>query len=304
MTAFWSGWVIALILFNLGITFFLFAWGLRVKVPTQPDGTSGHVWAHGVLRESVRNLPKWWIVMSGLTYVFGIWYFIQYPGFGHYDGKLKWTSHVEEARDTLENRRKLDPVLARFAEKSIAELAHNPSALRYGSRLYADNCAACHGHNGMGNQLIGAPNLTDRDTLYGNDGDTILASINNGRHGVMPPKGGNASLSDDDVTNLTHYVLSLSGSEHDVARAQAGQPKFAMCGACHGAEGKGNPMMGAPNLTDRVWLYGGSFEAIEHSIREGRSGVMPAWNERLAPSEARAVAAWVYSLSNRTSGDY
>ncbi|HET7065380.1 MAG TPA: cytochrome-c oxidase, cbb3-type subunit III [Rudaea sp.] len=296
MSAFWSDWVMVLVTFNLGFALILFLWGLRVRIPTQPDGTSGHVWAHGLLREGVRNLPLWWVLLSAAVFVGAFAYLALYPGFGNSAGRLGWTSHAELATDTAANDALLEPEFKAFATRSVEELAKDESALRIGNRVFADNCAACHGSQGRGNALIGAPNLTDADWLYGGDGEKILQSILGGRHGAMPPWG--AVLHDDGVEKVANYVLSLSGAAHDAAKAASGKPLFVTCSACHGAEGKGNPVLGAPNLTDAIWLYGGDLATVEKSIRDGRSGVMPAWRQRLSDGEARTAAAYVYSLSH------
>ncbi len=297
MSGFWSWWVIGLIVFNLGVTFSLFLWAPRAKVPTLPDGTTGHVWAHGVLREGMHRLPRWWIALSLAMFIAAFAYLALYPGFGNHAGALRWTSRGQLEGDVAANRARLAATLRRYAGVPVETLAGDPAVRAMGLVLFRDNCAACHGPEGRGNPLLGAPDLTDDDWLYGGDGETILASVLDGRHGVMPAWG--AQFGDADIDNLAHYVLSLSGAPHDAAKALVGQALFAVCAACHGAEGRGNPALGAPNLTDTIWLYGGDPETIRTSIREGRGGVMPAWRARLGPERARVLAAYVYSLSHR-----
>ncbi|MBS0515334.1 MAG: cytochrome-c oxidase, cbb3-type subunit III [Proteobacteria bacterium] len=299
MSAFWSAWVMFLIVLNLGITLFLFLWGQRVEIPTRADGTSGHVWAHGVLREGVRRLPLWWVLLSASMFVAGFAYLALYPGFGRSRGLLGWTSHDELAAATQRNDAVLGDRMQRYSLYPIEELARDGGATRMGHVLFEDNCAACHGREATGNPLLGAPNLADNDWLYGGDGKAIMTSILDGRHGVMPPW---ASLGEDNVVSLANYVLSLSGAAHDDARAAQGKALFATCAACHGAEGKGNPALGAPNLTDNIWLYGGDLASVEESIRHGRGGVMPAWRARLGENDARVIAAWIYSLSHGNAG--
>jgi cytochrome c oxidase cbb3-type subunit 3 len=297
MSDFWSAWVMVLIVVNLGITLFLFLWGPRVEIPTQPDGTSGHVWAHGVLREGVRRLPTWWIVLSASMFVIGFAYLALFPGFGAFKGLLGWTSHGELAQNESANDRLELPLRERIRGKSVETIATDPEALRVGQVIFIDNCAACHGRDGHGNHAVGAPDLTDNDWLYGGDGKSILASIENGRRGAMPAFAG--SLSDDDIVNLAHYVTNLSGRTYDLFRVQLGQRLFSTCAACHGANAKGNPALGAPNLTDAVWLYGGNLADIAETIRHGRNGLMPAWRDRLGEEDATLVAAWVYARSHR-----
>jgi cytochrome c oxidase cbb3-type subunit 3 len=295
MSEFWSTWVVVLVVINLGITVFLFLWGLRVAIPTQPDGTSGHVWAHGVLREAVRRLPTWWVVLSAASLIAGIGYLALYPALGASAGALAWTSRDELARAQEANRRLQAPLLERLSGKPVETIAADPDALRIGQVLFVENCAVCHGRDARGNRALGAPDLTSSAWRYGDDGKSILTSIMGGRTGTMPPFGG--SMSDTEIRDLANYVLSLSGRTHDSLRADFGRPRFSACAACHGAEGKGNPSLGAPNLTDNVWLYGGGIEDIVETIRRGRNGVMPAFRARLGEENASLVAAWVYAQS-------
>jgi cytochrome c oxidase cbb3-type subunit 3 len=301
MSGFWSGWVKFLVVLNLGITFLLFILALRVKIPTQPDGTTGHVWAHGVLREGVRKLPLWWVVISALMFVIGFVYLALYPGFGASKGALGWTSMQQLQRETATNDAKLRAAIEPLRPLSIEQIAADSQSAEGGHRLYLDNCAACHGSEAHGNQVLGAPNLTDRDWLYGGDSAALLASISDGRNGAMPAWG--STLGRDGVNEVASYVLSLSGVTAPEDWVAAGKPRFEMiCAACHGPDGRGNPALGAPNLTDNVWLYGGDFPSVTASIRDGRSGVMPAWRHRLSEDERRAIAAWVVAQSHRAAG--
>ncbi|HEX7114559.1 MAG TPA: cytochrome-c oxidase, cbb3-type subunit III [Steroidobacter sp.] len=294
MDGFWSGWVKFLVVLNLGITFLLFLAALFIKIPTQADGTTGHVWAHGVIREAVRKLPRWWVFCSALVFVIGVVYLALYPGFGSFRGVLGWTSEAQFQREAAENEAKLEAALAPLRNLSIEEIAANPQSVAIGHRLFLDNCAACHGIDARGNQTLGAPDLLDSDALYGNDSATLLASIRDGRNGVMPAWG--SALGHEGVNEVAAYVLSLSGVNAPKDWVEAGKARFqGMCVGCHGADGRGNPALGAPNLTDRVWLYGGDFKRVAQSIRDGRSGVMPAWRNRLTDDEIRMIAAWVTS---------
>jgi cytochrome c oxidase cbb3-type subunit 3 len=289
-----------LIVINLGITLFLFLWGLRVAIPTQSDGTSGHVWAHGVLREGVRRLPTWWIVISAMAFVACFGYLALYPGFGAFSGHLDWTSQGELERAQAANRQLEAPLRERVRGKPLEAIAADAEAVRIGEVIFVDNCAACHGRNARGNRALGAPDLTDNDWLYGGDDKSILASILDGRRGVMPAFGG--TIPAESILDLAHYVASLSGMTYDLLRASIGKKLYSSCAACHGAEGKGNPAMGAPNLTDATRLYGaGDARAIAEIISGGRSGVMPAWRGRLGSDDAALVAAWVYAQSHPTT---
>src|SRR5690606_4605546 len=223
-------------------------------------------------------------------------YLVLFPGYGDNKGLLGWTMHGELAEDIASTRARMEPLIAQHSQMSVEQLAAEPSAVAIGHRLFVDNCAACHGASAQGNSLLGAPMLTDRDWLYGGDGETLMASILDGRRGAMPAMG--ATLGAAGVEEVAQYVLSLSGSANNPLKAALGKAQFTTCAACHGGDGKGNPALGAPNLTDSVWLYGGSQVHVEQTIREGRSGEMPAFRTRLSENEAKVIAAWVYRQSN------
>jgi cytochrome c oxidase cbb3-type subunit III len=287
MSKFWSTWVIVLLMINVTLVLFLFVWGQVVKIPTEPDGTTGHVWAHGVLREGVRRLPWWWVVYSIVGVIGAIACLVLFNGFS--TGELQ--------RDTAASEQKLQATLAPLRESSLSQLAANSAATSIGHRLYLDNCAACHGEHARGNTALGAPNLTDADSLHGVDPESVLASIRDGRIGTMP--GWGAALGVDGVNQVAAYVLGFSGVATPEDWRAAGKARYeTMCVACHGADGRGNPGLGAPDLTDQTWLYGGQFNRVAESIREGRTGVMPAWGQRLSTDEQRVTAAWVLAQSS------
>lgn len=301
MSRFWSAWVMVLITLNLGIALALFVWAQRVKVPVQPDGTTGHVWAHGVLREAVRRLPVWWVIVSAAMLVWGLGYLVLFPGFGGFPGVLGWTSKDQLARDTAANAAQLDETLARIRGVPVETLARDRSVTAIGAVLYEDNCAACHGRDGRGNQALGSPNLVDGNSLYGNDATAILTSILDGRQGVMPALGG--VLGQQGANEAAAYVLTLNGYQAPADWVAAGKLHFQnLCASCHGPEGHGNETIGAPDLTDDVWLYGRDFNRMAETIRGGRQGYMPAWRARLGEERSRAVAAWVYAAGQREHG--
>ena len=280
MSGFWSGWVIFLAVLTIGISVSLFIGGLRVKLPTQADGTTGHDWDG--IREGVRNLPWWWILYSAVGFIVPIGYLLLYEG----------SSAEKLQRDVAANDAKLAALVEPWRTLTVEQLAENAEAVSVGHRLYLDNCAACHGSTALGNQTLGAPNLTDADWQYGGSGEMILASILEGRNGVMPPWG--AALGHNGVNEVASYVLSLGGVKAPNEWVAAGKQRYeTLCVSCHGPEGLGTPALGAPNVTDRVWLYGGSFASVATSIRDGRAGVMPAWRSRLNDDQARLIAAWV-----------
>jgi cytochrome c oxidase cbb3-type subunit III len=290
MSGFWSGWVIFLAVLTIGISVALFIGGMRVKLPTQDDGTTGHDWDG--IREGVRNLPWWWIAYSVIGFLAALGYFVLYGGLGSSSGLLGWSSQEQLRRDVAANEAKLAALTEPWRALTIEQLAGNAAAVSVGHRLYLDNCAACHGNAALGNQALGAPDLTDPEWQYGGGGEAIMASILDGRNGVMPPWGG--ALDHTGVNEVTAYVLSLGGVQAPQDWIAAGKQRYeTLCVSCHGPEGLGNPALGAPNLTDRVWAYGGSFASVAASIRDGRSGVMPAWRSRLNNDQARLIAAWV-----------
>jgi len=292
VSGFWSIWVIVLAGLTAGLSLFMFFWAQRMRIDTAEDGTTGHVWAHGVLREAVRPLPWWWVLVSAGAFLFGVLYLFLYPGFGSYAGRIGWTSQGEQQRHTAENDAKLEARLAPLRDLSVEQLAAHDEAVDIGRRLYLDNCAACHGTSAHGNHAVGAPDLTDADWLYGGDDQTILTSILEGRKGVMPPLGG--AIGGNGVNEVAAYVVSRVGTQVPADWAAAGKTRFdALCSACHGVDGRGNPALGAPNLVDNAWLYGSNIESVVAAVRDGRNGVMPAWRGRLSDDEARLILAWI-----------
>jgi cytochrome c oxidase cbb3-type subunit 3 len=294
MTSFWSWFIVVIVVANiLGSAWLLFA----NSRDSSAEKTTGHVWDED-LTEYNKPLPLWWVGLFVGSIVFGIGYLALYPGLGSFAGTLGWSSAKQHDRDVADANAKLDALFAQFRGRSVAELSADPKALAIGHNVFANNCVACHGSAARGGP--GFPNLTDSDWLYGGTPDTVVASITNGRAGVMPPWG--PMLGDPGVENVANYVLSLSGQKHDAAKAEAGKTQFmTICIACHGPDGKGNPALGAPNLTDDIWLYGGDLASIEATIRSGRNGQMPAWGKALGDDRVRLVAAWVLAQSGEKS---
>jgi cytochrome c oxidase cbb3-type subunit 3 len=218
---------------------------------------------------------------------------------GGFKGNLAWSSAGQYADEVKKAEAEFGPLFAQYLAKDLKTVSADPQAKEMGSRLFLTYCAQCHGSDARGSK--GFPNLTDRDWLYGGAPETIKASILEGRNGVMPPMGA-AVGGDDDVKNVANYVLSLSGSAHDSIRAAQGKAKFGACAACHGPEGKGNPALGAPNLTDKTWLYGGSVDTIAETINKGRNNLMPAHKEFLGEAKVHLLAAYVWGLGGGEQG--
>jgi len=265
----------------------------RRRLATDPDNT-GHTW-DGDLVELNNPLPRWWIYLFWITIVFSLGYLWAYPGLGSYPGLKKWTSTNEYLDEVQLAERQYGPIYARLAATDIAQLAGSSEVRTVGGRLFLNYCSQCHASDARGGK--GFPNLTDKDWLYGGDPETIKKTILDGRNGVMPALGA-AIGGEAGAKDLANFVRSLSGLPHDKEAAARGKPKFAICAACHGAEGHGNPAMGAPNLADAVWLYGGSEATIVETIMKGRNNVMPAHREFLGEQRAHILAAYVYGLSN------
>jgi cytochrome c oxidase cbb3-type subunit 3 len=291
MTSGWGLYVALLVLINvIGALWLLFA---TSRAQPQGEGTTGHTWDED-LREYNNALPRWWLGLFLITVVFAAGYLFLYPGFGAVAGTLGWTSATEVKADLDENNRRFEAVVARFRDATIEELEHDSKAIAIGHNVFVNNCAVCHGSDARGAR--GYPNLTDNDWLYGGTPDQVLTTITNGRGGVMPPLG--AALGEQGVNEVANYVLSLSGGKADAALAEAGRARFVtICAACHGPDGKGNVAIGAPNLTDNIWLYGSSLDDIKASVTNGRNGKMPAWGEILGKDRVRLVEAWVLSQS-------
>lgn len=260
------------------------------------DNTTGHVWDVD-LRELNNPLPRWWFWLFVITVVFGAFYLVLYPGLGAFPGTLGWTSSGQYQTEQRRAQEAMAPLYAKLAATPFEQLAKDPQAMAIGERLFGNNCAGCHGANARGS--TGFPNLTDGDWLYGGAPQTIIETITKGRTGTMPPMGEAVGTSDD-VRNVAQYVLSLSGAPHDSARAQLGKPKFVVCAACHGPDGKGNPALGAPNLTDNIWLHGFGEAAIVRMVMQGKTSIMPPFEGRLNPEQIHVLAAYVWSLSQKT----
>lgn len=293
MSAFWSWFIIILVAINIvGCVWLLWVTAKRRPGDPAPEDTS-HVWDED-LTEYNKPLPKWWINMFYLTIIFSIGYLAWYPGMGSFAGFGGWTSAGEHDADVAAAREKQDALFARFAGRELTDLAGDPEALRVGAGVFGNYCAACHGSDARGAR--GFPNLTDGTWQWGGRPDQVLHSILEGRNAVMAPMG-SVLGSDQAIAEVAVYVQSLSGQRVDPALAAAGRNRFAICAACHGPEGRGNEMLGAPDLTDGVWLYGGDFESIRHAIINGRFGVMPAHRDILGETRARLVAAYVLSLN-------
>jgi len=293
---FWSWWIIAIAGGGILWCFWLLLANRKGKLPAgkQVEAT-GHVWDED-LQELNNPLPRWWIIMFYLTLAFGVIYLALYPGMGTFKGLLGWTEKGQYESEVDAANSMYGPLYDRFLKQDIAALAADEDAMKTGERLYVNYCSVCHGSDARGAR--GFPNLRDHDWLYGGTPENIKTTIMYGRNGAMP--SWEASLGGDaGVEQVTNYVMSLSGRKVDKALAAKGKEKFnTFCVACHSADGTGNQALGAPNLTDNIWLYGGSASTIKQTIAKGRSGLMPAHADFLGEAKVQVLAAYIYSLSN------
>lgn len=295
MSIFWNIWIIGLTLACLGLVLWVLLANRKVAVrdDEQPENrTTGHV--YDGIEEYDNPLPRWWFLLFVGTLVYTGLYLLWYPGLGSFPGVGGWTSTTQLEREQEQARLAEEQIFAAYNTMPIAELAQDNAAMKMGVRLFANNCAVCHGADGGGN--YGFPNLTDKDWLYGGTPEKIKETLLHGRAGSMPAWG--ALLGEQNVQAVAEYVLALGKTEHDAALAVPGQAVYQQnCAVCHGADGKGNPALGAPNLTDAIWLYDGSREGVAHSIRNGRANLMPAQKDALRAEKIHLLTAYVYSLS-------
>ena len=294
---FWSIYVSVITVVSILACGLLLWFSGKARAMTAHDNTTGHIW-DGDLREMNNPLPRWWVWLFVITIVFSLAYLAMYPGLGSYAGKLGWTSTGQHSAEMDKGEREVAPLYAKFTAMKAQDVARDPQAMAIGERLFMNNCAQCHGSDARGSK--GFPNLTDGDWLHGGTPEKILETLTKGRIGNMPPMAA-AVGTPDDVKNVAHYVLSLSGSPHDSLRASLGKAKFVACAACHGMDGKGNPALGAPNLSDDIWLHGYGENAIIAMVNNGKMNQMPAQADKLGAAQLHVLSAYVWSLSNKTA---
>ncbi|MBP7609156.1 MAG: cytochrome-c oxidase, cbb3-type subunit III [Steroidobacteraceae bacterium] len=296
MTTGWSLFVIILTIANILACFWLLRWTSKPRTASEKIGggaDTGHVWDKD-LREYNNPLPKWWLWLFYITIAFGLLYLAFYPGLGNFAGLGGWTQagQYEQERAAVEARAAV--LLAPLAALPVAELANNEQAMSTAHNLFQQNCAQCHGSDGGG--AAGFPNLRDAEWQWGSDADSVVATIAGGRVAAMPPWA--AVIGEPGVEDVVAYVQTLGGQQADATKATAGQAHFeALCAACHGVDGKGNPLLGAPDLTDTTWLYGGDAATLKQTLMNGRNGQMPAWGDKLGEQRVKLLAAYVTKLA-------
>ncbi|MGR5175199.1 cytochrome-c oxidase, cbb3-type subunit III [Vibrio mediterranei] len=322
MTTFWSLWIIVITVGTLVGCAAILYWCVRDKMGVEDGADMGH--EYDGIRELNNPLPKWWTYLFVGTFIFAAIYLAMYPGLGNFKGFLGWQSSDQTVRSVEESKasiaaaqsskslvqyaKELDDAETYFGEafnrlaknadgsglRPIPEIAADSEAIKVGQRLFLQNCSQCHGSDARGQK--GFPNLTDEAWLYGGEPEAIVTTIMDGRIGQMP--AWKDALGEDGVREVVSYTLSLSGRKVNAREAEAGKARFVVCAACHGTDGKGNPAVGAPDLTDQNWLFGDSRAEVTETVMNGRSGVMPAWKDILGEEKVQLVSAYVWSLSN------
>lgn len=272
--------------------------------------TTGHVW-DGDLRELNKPLPKWWLYTLYACIVWAIGYWVLYPAWptpdGYTKGYLDYSQRGEVSRDVAAAKADQSKFLEAIASTPAADIEKNPDLMEFvmrgGAAQFGNNCAPCHGRGAQG--FKGYPNLNDDDWLWGGSEEALEKTIAHGirsgdkdaHESQMPRFGIDQILDPGQMSDAAEFVLSLSGQSTDTAAAERGKAIFEeQCAACHGPEGKGTQEVGAPNLTDSIWLYGGKKADIMETIRTGRGGVMPAWASKLDPVTVKMLAIYVHSL--------
>lgn len=296
VTPFWVYYVAGLVILSL----IFCAWILAANMTKRPSGAidlHGHCWDED-LQEWNHPLPRWWMYMFWMSIIFAAGYLVLWPGIG--DGYLGWTSHTQYDMDQAASEKAFDARFARFEKMDVKAVAADPEAHDMGQRLFLTYCMQCHGSDAKGAR--GFPNLTNKEKRWGGEPESILETITAGRAPVMPSwkvgGGGPKELSPEDIRDVANYVRSLAGLANDSIRSQRGKDVFGNCAACHGADGKGNPMLGAPNLTlSKTWIYGSSEASIVETVTNGRQGRMPAFKELLGEKKIKLLAGYVYGLS-------
>jgi cytochrome c oxidase cbb3-type subunit III len=271
--------------------------------------TTGHEW-DGV-KELNKPLPRWWLLTFYATIVWAIGYWIVYPAWPTFTGYTKGVQGYSQRVTVADELKAAQAAQGQFREQldktPLDQIRNSPDLLRFamagGAAAFQTNCGPCHGRGAQG--FAGYPNLNDDDWLWGGTIFDLHKTISNGvrsdhketRSSQMPRYGLDKLMDDAQINDAAEFVLSLTGKSSDPMAVARGQKVFAeQCASCHGPEGKGQQEQGAPNLTDEIWLYGGTKPAIVESIRTGRGGMMPAWAGRLDPITIKALTVYVHSL--------
>jgi cytochrome c oxidase cbb3-type subunit III len=295
MSAFWHWFIVVITFGNIfGCIWLIWFAGNKQQTETESGEPVGHVWDDNI-SEMNHPMPRWWLWLFYATIIFGLIYLALYPGLGNYAGALGWTQERQHAEQMEELDAQRDAFLSRFDGMELEALMADPDALAAGARVFAHNCALCHGSDARG--AVGFPNLADGEWQWGGSAEEVLTSIRDGRQGVMPALG---EATGDEAYSVAAYTYHLNGRTLafiGTASMERGEQQFQqLCTACHGADGTGNKALGAPDLTNHSWTYGGTLEAIQATVQQGRHGIMPAHSALLSEQRIRLVTAYVLSL--------
>lgn len=291
---FWGFYIAVIVLISIIAVALLLRSNSTVRVKKgEKVELMGHTW-DGDLAEYNNPLPGWWVALFYLLIAFALGYLLLYPGLVAFGNARHWSSASQHSEEVKQANNQFGPLYDKYLNMPVAEVAKDATAREMGQRLFLTYCMQCHGANAQGSK--GFPNLTDNDWLHGGSPEKIKETINKGRQGQMPAFG--AAFGEEKVKDVANYVLKISGRKHNDLRAERGAATFQqVCIACHGPEGKGNQDIGAPNLTDKIWLYGGSEQTIIETITNGRINVMPSWQAFLGDAKVQLLTAYVYGLS-------
>lgn len=294
LNSFWNWFAIIVTIASILACWWLLHWTKGISDRDEDEvGDTGHTWDNDI-RELNNPLPRWWLHAFNITIVFSLVYLVLFPGLGNFAGTLGWTQEGRYEEQMAAAEAAQAEIFARYSGMTPEQLMNDADAMGTGQRLFGQNCAMCHGSDGRG--AYGFPNLTDSEWQWGSGHQNILVAINNGRQAAMPPWAD--ALGEEGVEQVTEYVMQISGNEVSGDLAAAGAQKYTMfCAACHGPDGKGNPLLGAPDLTNDIWLYAGTREAITEALQLGRNGNMPAFGDQLTEQRRNILAAYVMSLS-------
>ena len=297
---FWHWYVVLIVLLSIiACGVFLWVQSTHHAGHEQTTDTTGHVWDE-TLEEYNNPLPRWWMWLFYGTVVFALVYVVLYPALGRFQGVFGWSTAGDHKKEVESVDAKLKPLFDKYLKMDLKAVAADKEAMEMGSRLFQTYCVQCHGSTGQGVRGKGYPDLTDKDWLLGGAPEQIVETITNGRVGMMPAYGGNPEAvgGEEGAKEVANYVRSLSGLSNKSELAEKGKAKFnSVCFACHGLDGKGMQALGAPNLTDKVWLYGSSEAKITETIVGGRSNQMPPWKDLLGEAKIHVLAAYVLNLS-------
>lgn len=284
---FWAGWIAGLFVIGFACLLLLVL-GIYLDKQQGAHATEDMaVWDED-LREGNAAAPLWWFWLILSMMVFSVVYLMLYPGLGSFSGAFHWSQQAQLAEHTGQFNAAHDPAQQALMAAPLDALAVDSVAMASAARLFEDNCAACHGAEAQGQQQL-FPNLRDRDWLWGSTPEQITQTITNGRNAVMV--AWQPILGDDKVREVAQYVGALGTA---AAEGMPGQATFNQyCFACHGLDGSGNQLLGAPRLNDDIWLYGGSEETIIQTIASGRNGQMPAFASRLTETDIKLLVAWL-----------